>query len=127
MKCPKCGTYNAPAAKDCKDCGTVFAELRKELDDNARFCQCSHTDCTTPAICRIKTPTGWANMCQQHYDDWHLNLARDYCTWRGLDSRAKQRDYIKTTLKNSSWAIAAELTAQPRHREPGDDDEPMTT
>lgn len=28
---------------------------------------CAHDGCAIPALCRVYTPTGWANLCPGHY------------------------------------------------------------
>ena len=28
---------------------------------------CAHEGCNVPALCRVWTPTGWANLCVPHY------------------------------------------------------------
>jgi hypothetical protein len=29
---------------------------------------CAHQECVIPALCRVKTETGWADVCMRHYE-----------------------------------------------------------
>ena len=48
------------------------------------FIPCAWHACSYPAVCRLKLPTGWANLCSSHYDSHWRDVARDYCEDHGL-------------------------------------------
>lgn len=59
---------------------------------------CAHVDCPHFAICSIKTPTGWANLCKNHYLSHFNDEARAYCEARGLTTREKKLEFIRERL-----------------------------
>lgn len=74
--------------------------------------KCCYDVCNFDAICRIKTATGWANVCEKHYLAHFQKPADDYAESMGLVTLAKKRQFVREK--------AASVY---RMREPGDDDE----
>lgn len=74
--CPKCkseignSTYCGCGWRGRKQ----VAESSDELHANA-FVDCAHMDCRLPAMCKIQTKTGWANLCTKHYDQHYSDEA----------------------------------------------------
>lgn len=61
--CPDCGSLLGKDAYKCR-CGwksSASRESRREI------IPCAYTDCVTPALARVHTKTGWANVCERHY------------------------------------------------------------
>jgi hypothetical protein len=46
---------------------------------------CAHADCGIAAMCKIKTPTGWANLCWRHYDQHFAQQAVDNLDKYGME------------------------------------------
>lgn len=81
---------------------------------------CGYEPCRLSSKIKIKTKTGWLNVCEKHYHEYHLARARETCEAMGLDTVEKQRAYV---LKNVR-ALAKRYTQNiPATREPGQDDE----
>lgn len=76
---------------------------------------CAHDTCGIAAMCKIRTPTGWANLCWQHYDAHYAAQARANCAARGLHTTAQ--------LRAAFSAGTAILASRQRNmqREPGED------
>ncbi|MCC6475146.1 MAG: hypothetical protein IT514_15545 [Burkholderiales bacterium] len=73
----------------------------------------------------MKLPTGWANLCRQHYDAHWGDVARAYCEARGLTRRPEQSctDWL---ARMGAWAREHppfQGRQAVREREPGEDDE----
>jgi len=64
FECPECHTQLHHTARYC-GCG-----WKRDNPFNAPtpIVDCSHMGCRSPAMCKIKTKTGWANLCHTHYD-----------------------------------------------------------
>ena len=109
MECPKCHYEIADHAKYC-GCGWKKPNPFEQLP--AYRVHCAHADCAAPAICRIKVPTGWANLCDAHYDQHFLNQGNATCDRLGLDTPAKKRQYVLEKARNMF-----------KMREPGEDED----
>lgn len=48
---------------------------------------CAHETCSIPAKCRIRLPTGWANLCLPHYQRHFEILADRNLKALGLDQK----------------------------------------
>lgn len=77
---------------------------------------CAHANCGITPNTRVKTATGWAAVCWQHYDEFFQAIARDWCFTRGLDTREKQDAFVRQSVKR----FAEEHVVGPR--EPGADE-----
>jgi hypothetical protein len=69
---------------------------------------CAHEDCNISALCRIKTKTGWANLCWQHYDAHFAEQAIDNLSNWGMEIQPdetreehvqRMREFVKTGFK----------------------------
>ena len=110
MKCPECKNELGSTAYYCP-CGWQKRKSNPFVNV-ARAVVCAHEDCRTPAILRIKVPTGWANLCDAHYDQHFLNQGKATCERLGLDTVAKQRAYFLEKSRNMF-----------KMREPGEDED----
>lgn len=82
---------------------------------------CAHQDCRESALCRIQTPTGWANLCMPHYERHFARIGDAALTAHGLD---KQQEETREEWKKrvfSHWRKLAEMS--PMRRRIVDDDE----
>ena len=80
MDCPRCKTSIPDTARNCS-CGWRKRGNVTDAYETSPVVDCAHANCSAPAICRIKTKTGWANVCKNHYDrhyadEAHANLDR---------------------------------------------------
>lgn len=109
--CPKCRAPIKRDDKECSDCGVVFAHVRStsrpQYYEPLPYVHCAHDGCPDGATTRVKTATGHANFCLQHYDEYFTEQARMYCVSRGLDTTAKQFKFCKETIAGMRKKIAA--------------------
>ena len=73
--------------------------------------KCCHDLCISNAICKIKTVTGWANVCERHYLSHFQKQADDYCAEHGIVTLAQKRKFVRDKAKGVY-----------RMRQPGEDD-----
>lgn len=88
--------------------------MARKVADNAKdfhadaVLPCSHQDCRIPAMCRIKTKTGWANMCNKHYDQYYSDQAHASLDKYGLAKQfdetnaehvARMREFVRQGFK----------------------------
>ncbi len=72
-ECPRCD-LEIGLSTSCS-CGwrsrarSPFAQPKEPTVD------CAHQGCNAPAMCKVKTATGWANLCTQHYDHHYRDEA----------------------------------------------------
>lgn len=86
-ECPRCDEPLNLGATACR-CGWKARAKRDPKSEQPRErVHCAHETCETPAICRVKTVTGWANFCEPHYVMHHDTISRKRCTELGLDQR----------------------------------------
>jgi hypothetical protein len=80
---------------------------------------CAHANCGIDAMCRIKTKTGWADVCWQHYDAHYAAQARANCAAKGLHTTAQLREAWKVGTATLARRMRnREVMVQ---REPGED------
>lgn len=121
MQCPKCQSTLANSAIYC-GCGW---SKKSQQSVTAPSVPCAHQECGIAAMCKIKTPTGWANLCWRHYDAHYAAQARANCAARGLHTTEQLRAEFKATAARLTQKLTnREFLMQ---REPGEDwDEPAT-
>ena len=133
MKCPKCKAINLAGAKECKDCGVIFADVRGLRQQETNLC-CPWND--HGHVCGARgSMSDTANgqgpwYCSEHY--WRLkgspidhsaptpkSYRERWYAERGLPYEASPiRDFPPFKC------VGREIeTIQRRAREPGDDDE----
>ena len=131
--CPDCDKPLRADAFKCS-CGwtrTVGSTPSRPIID------CAFHGCMTPAVVRMRKPTGWANMCEYHYANDNLQESRDYCAKHGLDTTEKKIAHIKVLLATPkdprAWArnpkseaarrLAESVVGKQPERIPGEDDD----
>ena len=108
-QCPTCGTALGKNATYC-GCGWRKLKPRFEVsrDDPVH---CAHEYCGISAMCKIKTKTGWANLCWQHYDQHFERQAVDNLSKYGMEIQPdeghdewvmRMRQFVKGGLKRLS-------------------------
>lgn len=109
-ECGKCGAEIGKAAY----CGCGWKRYAKSAANASELprVKCCHDTCFIDAFCKIQTPTGWANFCHAHYDEYFKRSGDAYCASRGLVTRQQKIAYLK-----AKWPSFVKL------REPGQDDE----
>lgn len=63
---------------------------------------CAHVECSFHASVRIKTKTGWANLCSKHYAQYFQDRAEEKCVELGLLTPAMCREWV---MKNKGGAL----------------------
>jgi hypothetical protein len=65
--------------------------------NSAPFIYCAHEGCPAPAIFRIKTPAGIANLCHAHYDKYYTDQAHARLPKYGMERKPGESsaDWIK--------------------------------
>ena len=76
--------------------------------------ECCFAGCPNSATLKVKTKTGWANVCLKHDLKIVQERADEYCRKLGLDTVERQREWL---LKNKPMVKKYPM------REPGCDDE----
>ena len=56
-------------------------------DDLPPVIPCAHETCGESAMCRVKTPTGWAKLCLTHYDAYYREQGRKAMREYGLERK----------------------------------------
>lgn len=100
MKCPQCHHANPTGATECTDCGIIFADVKhkKGRDQPLPRAPCAHANCDKPALCKMKTPTGWAAFCEQHYELFIQTRAEQTCQRLGLKTSKQRQEWVKAYL-----------------------------
>lgn len=84
MECPNCtATLTARATY----CGCGWKKHKQQYQERAPDVPCAHEACGIAAMCRLKTPTGYANVCWQHYDAHFAERAQESLAAYGLTRR----------------------------------------
>lgn len=114
MECPKCGDALGTKATYC-GCGWkkgISQDGKLAYPNEQPRVPCCYEGCFISATVKIKTPLGWANLCDMHYPEHFRKEANKTCERLGLDTPAKQRRWVK------DWMLANKLPM----REPGEDE-----
>jgi hypothetical protein len=98
--------------------------------------QCCFAMCPAPAIMRVRTKTGWANVCEKHEIEIRNREVRQWLRSVGLEREpgesmkawmARTIAWLKANAEKQKrvrgFKSAGSLLVVPRQREPGDDDE----
>jgi len=112
--CPRCDADIGDSAVACR-CGWKERAVKKQ-DEPAVFMQCAHMGCNTSAICRVKTPTGWADFCMMHYERFYEEKAHATSDRLGLFTVEQKRAWVREQMRTlaGKW--------RPNYnREPGED------
>jgi hypothetical protein len=112
--CPRC---NEPlySPNSCR-CGWR-ARVRQERHtaEAPAYVACAHEGCRESALCRIRTATGWANLCMPHYEQHYARIGDAATAAHGLD---KHQDETRAEWKKrvfAHWKTLAKRAAA-RHR-----------
>lgn len=94
--------------------------MARKVADNAQdfhadaLVPCAHEGCPLPAMCRVKTKTGWASICHKHYDQHFADEAYASLDKYGLaklpdetnaEHVARMRDFVRKGFKKFSERI----------------------
>lgn len=115
-----------------------FVASAREPSNPRTLIDCAYDRCDSHAVCRVRKPTGWANLCDFHYSNDNVRESIFYCQKHGLDTTEKRIAHCRALfkaprdsrawLKNAKSEIAKRyrdevLKVAPVEREPGQDDE----
>ena len=78
---------------------------------------CGYEGCGIESMCKIKTKTGWLNVCDDHYRIYHHAKAEQYCRELGLTTTAQKRVYFREQIKLLGQKMRPAYLGPPR--EPG--------
>ena len=135
--CPRCGAAIGEAAIACR-CGWKDRETKGRPAEPELTVECAHMECQHRAKVKIRTKTGWANLCMFHYDEHYRLKALATCEALGLHTTEQRREWTRNAIQKlvQKWTPnygsdtdrveAARRAAQEairRGREPGEDDE----
>lgn len=115
MECPKCQQTLHATAKYC-GCGWKYSYAQTP----APAVNCAYANCQTPAMCRIKTKTGWANFCDYHYNRHFTDQAHANLDKYGLERLADETQHEHTArLRQAFRTGLAKFNAKTKaHQEP---------
>ncbi len=93
--CPRCSDDLPWGATSCH-CGWK----KRARGDGKKLAsrvpvQCAYHDCPDDATIRIRTPTGWADLCRGHYVAHHQRIADAYCANAGLNTLEQKRWFCR--------------------------------
>lgn len=89
-----------------------MAAKKTIVHSEPQYVQCAFAGCGTNATLRVKTKTGWANVCLDHDKELVQKRADIYCAERGLDTPAKQRAWVLKNLKDKQMLKRIEMKAE---------------
>lgn len=118
MECPKCRAEIGNADY----CGCGWKKPKKQEYQEPLRVECAHESCQHRAIVKIQTITGWANLCNFHYQEHYRLQALDYCSALGLHTTEQRKAWMKGAIRK-----LAEKWKPDYQREPGEDEEYMHT
>ena len=121
--CPDCGSSLGKGAYKCR-CGWKAAE--GAYNPTTRI-DCAFDSCMTPALVRVQTRTGWANLCTRHYETQHQSAAAAYAEKHGLKTPADHLRHMRKLastpkdprawMRNPKSKVAAEWAEQILNRQ----------
>lgn len=109
MNCIQCSNELGSRATYC-ECGWRKSAPRFTEETN-RFIQCAHETCGTSALHKIKVSTGYANVCQFHYDEHSKNYAEGALERHGMERKEgeskeahiwRMRNYVQENVRKRS-------------------------
>lgn len=113
--CPRCDAQLGNTAVACS-CGWTNRKAKQETAYMPPP-QCSHIGCGLSAYVKIETKTGWATLCEPHYQQHFRDKASKTCEALGLHTTQQKRDWVMKAARS----LAAKL--RPDYlREPGEDE-----
>ena len=139
-RCGDCGGKLGVKATKCR-CGWVMPGAPRDAGTPLPVViACCYSNCAEGAICRVFTPTGWANVCRTHYPTIELSKKSYAPANRAVSEGRKayegsfhyrQRHGGEAPRAADRSALETELEevrrkmAESRARQPGQDDEEM--
>lgn len=110
-QCPRCQNPLPESAESCP-CG--WRERTKHHLEPTRQprADCGYDGCGTESMCKLRTPTGWLNVCDAHYRIYHHDKAERTASNLGLETIAKRKAWLR-----EHWPTMAAYDT----REPGQD------
>lgn len=96
-ECPSCGAPLGRNAIRCR-CGWQAAA---GVAAQRETIPCAYSDCSTPALARVHTKTGWANVCERHYalTNFTRPIANSPVVREVLDAYAKAKAKKETVVE----------------------------
>lgn len=75
---------------------------KKKLEAPVQYPQvdCCHQGCSNPAILKLKTNYGWANLCKKHYELYFTIRAEQTCQRLGLNSIEQRKAWVRENARN---------------------------
>jgi len=118
-ECPKCHSEIA----DATYCGCGWKRRKEAKQAEVELLvECAHFSCLQRAKVKIKTTTGWANLCIPHYEEHFRMKAVVTCETLGLHTVGQKRAWVRDAVGK-----LAQKWAPPYNREPGEDLEERNT
>ena len=129
---------NVHGAKECADCGVVFSDIRggrgapKQRDNVDRTCPWNDHGQICGLVGSLSDATNGSGpwYCARHYwqlKGWPQRASDDaHISYRERHYAEIGKPYKPPVLGDiGHWRSVGQLAPPPRHREPGDDDEPI--
>lgn len=112
-ECPSC-RIEIGSSSYC-GCGWKRKAMVSADKPQEQTVKCCYDVCFLGAKVKIKTKTGWANMCLRHYDEYHQQQSEDYCAALGLNTTEQRRAWFRDQVNRLSNKFTRYA------REPGSD------
>jgi len=104
--CPDCGSSIGAGAYKCR-CG--WKASASESSQPMMRIECAYSSCLQGAIAKVKTNTGWANLCIGHYETQHQGVAIDYADEHGIktpsDHILHMRKLVNLPREHRAWML----------------------
>ena len=112
--CPRCDADIGDTAIACA-CGWSDRKARKRIDEPTIRIPCCSPTCANLAMCRIEISGRSMPFCNDHYQAYFTEKAKETCRKLGLDTIAKRRTWVKQNLGPTLKRLTS--------REPGEDED----
>ena len=115
MQCPDCKNE----IKNSNYCGCGWRKPSPPVPYAERErVKCCYDVCNRSAVLKVRTPTGWANLCMIHYDEHHQRQADETCRALGLQTVQQKREWVRRKMRELRDRMRPDYM-----REPGQDDD----
>jgi hypothetical protein len=74
----------------------LAAKKQESVYTPPQHIDCAFAGCSTSAVLREKTSTGWANLCGHHAITVRTRAAEEFCKSLGLNTVEEKRKWLKS-------------------------------
>lgn len=71
------------------------------VEEVAPHIDCAYGGCPNSATIRIRQGTALANVCRQHYDRYHVAMAKRYLAERGVTTKEGRMELLRKLAQSA--------------------------